>query len=164
MLLLSGSRQVGKTTGSVSLEKDFHYFNWDDQDDRQKIITGQSQVADAIGSTADQTIVFDELHEYADWKNFVKGFYDKYRQPKWRITVTGNARLDSYRKGGDSLMGRYFHFSTFPLSAAELLNTDKVSETLIRQPGKIESEKWEGWLQFGGFPEPYLKANKLRGF
>ncbi len=160
MLFLSGPRQVGKTTLSVSLEKDFHYFNWDDQNDRQRIITGQSKVADAIGSISDQTIVFDELHKYADWKNFVKGFYDKYRQPKWKIIVTGSARLDTYRKGGDSLMGRYFHFSIFPLSVAELLNTNRVSETLIRQPKKIEPEKWETLLEFGGFPEPYLKANK----
>jgi len=160
MLFLSGPRQVGKTTLSMSLDQNHHYFNWDDQSDRQKIITGQSQIAEAIVATADQTIIFDELHKYADWKNFIKGFYDKYLQPQWRIVVTGSARLDTYRKGGDSLMGRYFHFSMFPLSVAELLNTGKVDETLTRQPKEIEQEKWEALLHFGGFPEPYLKANK----
>lgn len=160
MLFLSGPRQVGKTTLSISFEKHLHYFNWDDQSDRQKIIAGQSHIGDAIGPIPDQTIVFDELHKYADWKNFVKGFYDKYRQPKWKILVTGSARLDTYRKGGDSLMGRYFHFSIFPLSVAELLNLDKVDETLIRQPQEIDPEKWEALLHFGGFPEPFLKANK----
>ena len=160
MLFLSGPRQVGKTTLSMSLEKNHYYFNWDDQGDRQKIIGGQSGIADAIGPIADRTIIFDELHKYADWKNFIKGFYDKYRQPKWRIVVTGSARLDTFRKGGDSLMGRYFHFSMFPLSVAELLNTSKVDETLTRQPEKIEPEKWEALMQFGGFPEPYLRANK----
>ena len=57
-------------------------------------------------------------------------------------------------------MGRYFHFSMFPLSVAELLNTDTVDEPLIRTPRKIEREQWEALMQFGGFPEPYLKANK----
>ena len=160
MLFISGPRQVGKTTLSLSLDKRYHYFNWDDQRDRQKIITGQSQIAESIGAIADQTIVFDELHKYADWKNFIKGFYDKYFQPQWRILVTGSARLDTYRKGGDSLMGRYFHFSMFPLSVAELLNTAAVDECLIRQPKKIGQEQWEALIQFGGFPEPYLKTNK----
>lgn len=160
MLFISGPRQVGKTTLSLSLEKRYHYFNWDDQSDRQKIILGQSSIADKIGASADQTIIFDELHKYADWKNFIKGFYDKYLQPKWKIIVTGSARLDTYRKGGDSLMGRYFHFSMFPLSVAELLYTNKVDEPLTRQPKKIEEEKWQTLIQFGGFPEPYLKANK----
>ena len=76
MLFISGPRQVGKTTLSLSLDKRYHYFNWDDQRDRQKIITGQSQIAESIGAIANQTIVFDELHKYADWKNFIKGFYD----------------------------------------------------------------------------------------
>lgn len=131
MLFISGPRQVGKTTLSLSLEKRYHYFNWDDQSDRQKNILGQSSIADKIGASADQTIIFDELHKYADWKNFIKGFYDKYLQPKWKIIVTGSARLDTYRKGGDSLMGRYFHFSMFPLSVAELLYTNKVDEPLL---------------------------------
>ncbi len=160
MLFISGPRQVGKTTLSMSLDSLNHYFNWDDQSDRQKIITGQSQIAETIGSIADQTIVFDELHKYANWKNFIKEFYDKYRQPKWRIIVTGSAQLDTSRKGGDSLMGRYFHLSMFPLSVAELLNTATVDENLTRQPQKIEQGQWEAFMQFGGFPEPYLKANK----
>jgi hypothetical protein len=33
--------------------------------------------------------------------------------------VTGSARLDYYRRGGDSLQGRYFFHRLHPLSPAE---------------------------------------------
>ena len=65
-------------------------------------------------------IVFDELHKYRKWKLFLKGFFDKYSK-KVQILVTGSADLDVYKRGGDSLMGRYFHYRLHPLSVAELL-------------------------------------------
>jgi hypothetical protein len=158
MCFLSGPRQVGKTTAAKNLMKTAHYLDWDDQQDRIAIIQGQSHVAAAVGQKPESTIIFDELHKYADWKNFIKGFFDKYEHLKWKIVVTGSSRLDTYRKGGDSLTGRYFHFQMHPLSPAELVHTDFCEEPL-RKPSKLSDTAWNTLLRFGGFPEPFLKAS-----
>lgn len=159
MLFISGARQVGKTTTAQSVAGNGCYLDWDVQEDRIDIIQGQRHLAERIGAQANQTIVFDELHKYADWKNFIKGFYDLYSARNWRTIVTGSARLDTYRKGGDSLLGRYFHLEMFPLSTAELTRTD-FSEQTINPPQKIDQTAWENLLEFGGFPQPFLKADK----
>ncbi len=159
MAFVSGPRQIGKTTLSKRIDPVFHYLNWDDTQDRQRIIQGQQFVVDRIGEQPNQLVVFDELHKYADWKNFLKGLFDKYSDLGWKILVTGSSRLDTYRKGGDSLTGRYFHFQMSPLTVAELMHSDLPPESVIRQPRRIGSDEWAGLLAFGGFPEPYLKAS-----
>ena len=158
MAFISGPRQVGKTTLSKRLAETIRYLNWDHMEDRQSIIRGQQFVADRIGRSTDLFIVFDELHKYSDWKNFIKGLFDKYEELKWKIIVTGSARLDAYRKGGDSLTGRYFHFQMHPLSVAELVDTS-FPDKLIRNAKRISDDDFNSLLKFGGFPEPYLKAN-----
>jgi predicted AAA+ superfamily ATPase len=159
MAFISGPRQVGKTTLSKSIDTNYRYLDWDDTQDRISIIQGQQYVVDRIGQLANQLIIFDELHKYPDWKNFVKGLFDKYQELGWKIIVTGSSRLDTYRKGGDSLTGRYFHFQMHPLSVAELLHTN-FSEKLIRKQKKLQDDDWNTLLSFGGFPEPFLKANR----
>ena len=72
--------------------------------------------------------------------------------------MTGSARLNVYKKGGDSLMGRYFLYRIHPLSVAEL-QSDKIYEKEIKPPKPVEKDKIEQLLKFGGFPEPFLKGN-----
>ena len=151
MLFISGARQVGKTTTAQSVAGNGIYLDWDVQEDRVDIIQGQRHLAERIGAQTNQTIVFDELHKYADWKNFIKGFYDLYSARGWQTIVTGSSRLDTYRKGGDSLLGRYFHLQMFPLSTAELVRTDFSGQT-IYPPQKIDPSTWNALLEFGGFP------------
>lgn len=159
MLFISGARQVGKTTTARGFAENGCYLDWDVQEDRMDIIQGQRHLSTRIGAETSQTIVFDELHKYADWKNFAKGFYDLYSPLDWKILVTGSTRLDTYRKGGDSLLGRYFHLQMFPLSPAELVRTVFSGKT-IHPPRKIDPSTWDTLLEFGGFPQPLLKANK----
>ena len=159
MAFVSGPRQVGKTTLSKSIAEGYHYYNWDDTNDRRNIIRGQQTVADQVGQQAERFIVFDELHKYADWKNFVKGLFDKYEALKWKIVVTGSSRLDAYRKGGDSLTGRYFHFQMHPLSVAEISDPSFPAEP-VKLPKRISDDEWGALLTFGGFPEPFLKATE----
>ena len=157
MAFIAGPRQVGKTTSSRQFTSGHYYLNWDNEDHRSIIVRGPGAVAEYIGLPDKDVIVFDEIHKYPLWKSFLKGFYDTYG-PGVRIVVTGSARLDIYRKGGDSLMGRYFLYRMHPLSVAELLSSS-VPDSEISLPAELAQEKWLKLLQYGGFPQPFLRAN-----
>ncbi len=158
MAFVAGPRQVGKTT--VCRRQGTIYYDWDRASDQRLIIRGQDAVAAASSLSelheVPPVIVFDELHKYPRWKNFLKGFFDIY-EADCRIVVTGSSRLDVYRRGGDSLMGRYFLFRMHPLSVAELLRSQEIpTETCLRKPSKIDDDAWRDLLRHGGFPEPFL--------
>ncbi len=165
MVFLAGPRQVGKTTISLDLngnKKNFFYFNWDFQHDREKLIQGPQKIADEMelkeAASTKPTVVFDEIHKYGKWKQFLKGFFDVFGR-KCQIIVTGSAKLNIYKRGGDSLMGRYFLYRVHPLSVGEIVHSALVEEE-IRVPKKIPQKTLDQLYTFGGFPEPYLKNNR----
>lgn len=157
MAFVAGPRQVGKTTTCRALGT--AYLDWDNEDHRAVILGGPGKVA-AFAKLDEQSlqspvIVFDELHKYSRWKGFLKGFFDTY-EDRTKIVVTGSSRLDVYRRGGDSLMGRYFLFHMHPLSVGELVRTD-VPAACVARPAPISDEDWQAVLRHGGHPEPFLK-------
>lgn len=165
MLFLMGPRQVGKTTSCWDLKEtypSFFYFTWDTSEDREAILAGAKNIAEKIGLNQLQKsvplVVFDEIHKFPKWKDFLKGFYDSYPN-KMHILVTGSARLDVYKKGGDSLMGRYFLYRFHPLTVGEILDPSLPQEELWRDPKPIEEEHFQTLWHFGGYPDPYLKGN-----
>ena len=112
MILLSGPRQVGKTTVAKAMSD--LYLNWDRRDDRNLLLKGEDEVARSAGLDVRRAtrplVVFDELHHYPKWRQFLKGYFDTYGEAS-RTVVTGSARLEMKKRGkGDSLMGRYFPF------------------------------------------------------
>ena len=139
MVFVGGPRQVGKTTMAKDLLTQFpngRYFNWDFDDDRQDILRKRWMAENAL-------LVFDELHKFPRWKNWIKGLYDVSRS-KHSFLVTGSARLDLYRRGGDSLLGRYHYWRLHPFSL------DEPPEGLTPQ------EVFQRLMTVGGFPEPFL--------
>jgi len=170
MALMSGPRQVGKTTIALDLCRRTTsdgepgiYLNWDNQDHRARILAGPREVAAAAGlerlrATA-PLCAFDELHKYRRWRDFLKGLFDTHER-ELRILVTGSARLDVFKRGGDSLMGRYFPYTLHPLSVAELVGPDEIDGTIVRPPRSMEADLWEALNRFGGFPEPLSKAEQ----
>ena len=143
MVFVGGPRQVGKTTFALSLlgknqdESSPAYLNWDALADREDILAGRLPAGQA-------RVIFDEIHKYARWRNLLKGLFDKNKSAV-SFLVTGSARLDYYRKGGDSLQGRYHYYRLHPFSASEC--SARPDKALVEQ-----------LLRFGGFPEPFLKA------
>ncbi len=138
MVFVGGPRQVGKTTMARHLlEDEAGYLNWDVPEHRESILRRELP--------ASALIIFDELHKYRSWRNYLKGLFDN---PSFRreILVTGSARLDLYRHGGDSLQGRYHYLRLHPFSAAELG---------FSSPGDLQ-----GLLALGGFPEPFLAGSE----
>ncbi len=160
MVFIGGPRQVGKTTFAKSLISSHftntEYFNWDFREDRLKIINMNF-------NEDNELLIFDELHKYKNWKNYIKGLYDKLKD-NYKFIVTGSARLDLYRRGGDSLQGRYHYWRLFPFSLLELSGI--IHEKEIKPFNKLifnntdNSEYFNILSNFGGFPEPLLKQNK----
>ena len=140
MVFIGGPRQTGKTTLAKYLCKKAgfdikkRYLNWDALEDREKIIA-------EMFPTGAGYLVLDEIHKFSRWRQTVKGLYDK-RGDEVQILVTGSARLDYYRSGGDSLQGRYHFFRLLPLTLAEFN---------IRNMEAIQS-----LMSYGGFPEPFF--------
>lgn len=144
MVLIGGPRQVGKTTLSLHYlsppsANNPSYLNWDRVSDKRLILNDQIP----LGS---KCLVLDEIHKYRHWRSLIKGLYDKYHEDTSFI-VTGSARLDYFRKGGDSLLGRYRYFRLHPFSLPEL-------------GSKTNSSDLQHLLDFGGFPEPLFSMNK----
>lgn len=158
MAFLSGPRQVGKTT--VCRHGADAYLNWDTAADRRLIQKGADAVAQAVGADRVRSgrpkVVFDEIHKDRRWKGFLKGFFDVYAdRRKLGVVVTGSARLNVYRRGGDSLMGRYFLYRMHPFSVAECLRT-ATPTAIVSPPARIGDADWSALLRHGGFPEPFL--------
>jgi predicted AAA+ superfamily ATPase len=160
MVFVGGARQVGKTSMAKYIAenhfKSSDYLNWDVREDRRNIIQSRFK-GDA------RLILFDEIHKYKDWKNYLKGQFDKHRGD-FKILVTGSARLDVYRRGGDSLMGRYFYYRLHPFSLAESLGKRNrlkpLDEIGIADAAPQTSEALASLIRFGGFPEPFLKQSE----
>ncbi len=142
IVLLSGPRQVGKTTLSKMLTKKYDYLNYDNSEDRIGLL-------DRTWDRAKDLVIFDELHKMKNWKSWLKGIYDKEGIPP-ALLITGSAKLDTYRKVGDSLAGRFFQFRLHPLDLKE------IKETL--NPASLY-EEMEKLFLVGGFPEPYFNGN-----
>lgn len=144
MVFIGGPRQSGKTTlathllDALGLDQKRRYLNWDAPRDRENIIKEQFPAEPGL-------LVLDEIHKYKRWRQVVKGLFDK-RKDEVQILVTGSARLDYYRRGGDSLQGRYFFYRLFPFTLAEL--------------GSPTPSTVNDLLQHGGFPEQFLQSSQ----
>ncbi len=161
MVFVSGPRQVGKTT-SCRNHAGF-YVNWDNIDHREQMLSGPARLIESLGLnrlTGDvPSILFDELHKYPKWKQFLKGFYDTY-SGRLSILVTGSSRMDVFRRGGDSLMGRYFLYRMHPFSTAETLTVGLPdAKKIVRPPGKVKDSDFDALWRHGGYPEPFLKRD-----
>jgi len=160
MAFISGPRQVGKTTLCERFQT--CYLNWDKLSDRSLITSGE----DAVAARAEvfrahaqlPVLTLDELHHYKHWKIFLKGLFDAYWK-KLKVLVTGSARLDVYKRGGDSLMGRYFPYRIHPFSVGELVRP-VVGESELSAPLPIADEQWGRLVEFGGFPEPFVRGDR----
>lgn len=142
IILLSGPRQSGKTTLSRMLHKDHQYINHDLAEHRLMLREKSWDRKKAL-------IILDELHKMENWKVWLKGVYDVEGMPP-SLVVTGSAKLAAFRKTGDSLAGRYFHFRLHPIDLKEALQHTEFGA----------AETFERLMHVGGFPEPFLRGSR----
>ncbi len=128
------------------------YLSWDNREDRREIRAARWPGGDAL-------VVLDELHKWRPWKSWIKGEYDKNRD-HLRFLVTGGARMDVYRRGGDSLQGRYHHYRLHPFTLGELRSGGPAASpepgAELQIPTRASRETLSALMKFGGFPEPFL--------
>jgi len=110
-------------------------------------------------------VIFDEIHKYRNWKNYLKGVYDRFAE-EYKILVTGSGRLDLYQKGEDSLAGRYMKFHLMPFTYSELTNHHYSVSYFLNHPFRFQEDNqtdyglWDDLFELSGFPEPFLKGEK----
>ena len=159
MAFLSGPRQVGKTE-VVRAMADV-YLNFDNLDDRRVILKGPAALAERAELERPRQrppgLALDEIHKFQKWKTLLKGFFDVYGS-RCGIMATGSARMDIFRKGGDSLLGRYFLYRQHPFSVGEILRPEPPA-TPLRESAAIDEDAWETLWRFGGFPEPMVRQS-----
>ena len=165
MLFMSGPRQVGKTTVAKKIGeiwKNSNYFDWDNLSHRKTIINGPDTVIKSIGieqlSDRSPLMIFNEIHKYQHWRNFLKGLFDQYESAA-KFLVIGSASLQVFSRGGDSLMGRYFPYTLHPVSVGECTNPN-ADELIDSLPKEIHPHTWDSLIKFGGFPEPFLRSEQ----
>jgi len=168
MVFMSGPRQAGKTTLARIIAEGFTnnlYCNWDILNYRTKLHENPTFFTSLKRrDDSKPIIIFDEIHKYGDWKNYLKGVYDQFGTD-YQFLVTGSGRLDLYQKGGDSLAVRYLLFNLWPFTIAELGNSRSMAD-FIAEPLAIQAELaeknaaiWEQLETISGFPEPFLRGN-----
>ena len=140
ILLLTGPRQCGKTTLSRMLQPDYQYINYDLAEHRLLLM-------EKSWDRQKKLVIFDELHKMDKWKAWLKGIYDVEGMPP-ALLVTGSAKLEAFRKTGDSLAGRHFQFRLHPVDFKEALAVSGLSK----------DEIFARLMTVGGFPEPFLKG------
>lgn len=147
MVMLTGPRQVGKTTLAKELMASYRrpqFLNWDVTDDR-RILIEQSW------SPRADLLVLDEIHKMPNWKGFLKGVFDG-RTAGQAILVTGSARMETFRQSGESLAGRYFHARLHPFSVREW----------VELTGAKPDAALDRLIERGGLPEPFLAEDPVQ--
>lgn len=169
MAFIAGPRQIGKTTavqrflgqqGQPQL-----FYNWDTQTVKRRFAANPGFFVEDLPPEQNHPwVAFDEIHKYPKWKNLLKGYYDEWRQ-RVRFIVTGSARLDFFRRSGDSMVGRYFLFHMLPLGVREIPG-GKATEAPVWSPDAPFPVVPAASAEIGravrelsglsGFPEPFM--------
>jgi predicted AAA+ superfamily ATPase len=144
LVLLTGPRQVGKTTLARHLMQGVSpssCLNWDVAADRAVLLRQSWPLSSRL-------LVFDEIHKMPGWKTWLKGVVDG-RPEGQALLVTGSARMDTFRQSGESLAGRYLAWRLHPISVREWSTQQQVNAEAALQHLMLR----------GGFPEPCLASD-----
>ncbi|MDR3626334.1 MAG: ATP-binding protein [Ignavibacteriaceae bacterium] len=151
IIIVTGARQVGKTTLVKQIGKDYPteylYLNCDEPDIRQKLTEATSTVLKNLAGSK-KLIIIDEAQRVKNIGITLKLFADEL--PEHQVIATGSSALELSNEVNEPLTGRKFEFNLFPFSIKEL----------AEQFGKLEVHRLvEERVIFGMYPEVVLKPD-----
>ncbi len=179
IIILTGSRQVGKTTLMKMLIEDidssYAFLDMDIASNREHGETLEKfldfLILNGYRKTDKKFYVFvDEFQKAPELAVIFKNIYDHY--PNIKIFASGSSSLLIKKNIKESLAGRKFIFEIYPLDFEEFLifkqdekilenynNIQKLKSRDIDLPAKFE-KLIDEYLQFGGYPEVVLSSDE----
>lgn len=167
ILVITGARQVGKTTFLKQLFKELSdkseivdYFTLEDRDILSDLNESPKNIFKYLKkSDKKQFVLLDEIQYLKDPSYFLKYLYDEKRE-KIKLIVTGSSSFYIDRKFKDSLSGRKRIFMMYPLSFDEILFFNDIDkENITVEKGRRIKELFFQYCIWGGYPEVVLAEN-----
>lgn len=128
VLILLGSRQVGKTTLVKKLFPRADYFLVDNEPIRKILESYDIETYKTIIKEKSKEIIIDEIHLLSDPGRAIKIIYDQLEDIK--IIITGSSSFHIKNKTGESLAGRKIDYDIYPLTFSEYLHQKGIEKNL----------------------------------
>lgn len=181
IVVLTGSRQTGKTTLLHALEQDFKkqgkstlFLDLDLVENLEHFISLESFLnylkINGLDLKKPHYIFVDEFQHAPDPTKILKNFYDHY--PNFKIYASGSSSLEMADHLKESLAGRKSVYHLHPLSFEEFLVFKQEKEFLkylknwqkdLNLSPKQNEQIWhllEEFLIFGGYPKVVLSKSR----
>lgn len=163
IVLLTGARQVGKSTLCLALKKEYRVFD--------NLSQREAALSDPVGyvSLLPKPIILDEIQKVPEVLEGIKLHVDQNRN-NGDFILTGSANVLDMNRAKDTLAGRVIEIQMWPLSQKEL--HDKANENVIDSLFSFKIDKiktanisyatiLEAIIN-GGYPE-IQKIDSIRG-
>lgn len=159
VISLIGLRRTGKTTilkqlidrliTSRSTQRE-HILFYSFDEEQPKIEHIIQEYETRLGKDLSETksrryIFFDEIQKLENWQNQIKYYYDNYKNIKFFIS--GSSSLFIKKRTQESLAGRIYEFTLFPLSFEEFL-IFKNKEELIKKKKLLQDSIKKEFLAY----------------
>jgi len=142
-VVLTGPRQIGKTTLAISISKTIPsvYLDLEDRLDLEKV----RDIAAFHSENKDKLIILDEVHRLPEIFAQLRGLIDKQRRKGNKTGLflfLGSASLELLQQSSESLAGRISYIELYPINIFEFKKEKQDNMNRL-------------WLR-GGFPESLL--------
>ena len=128
VLILLGSRQVGKTTIVKKIFSKADYFLVDNEPIKKIFETYDIETYKILINKNSKQIIIDEIHLLNNPGRAIKIIYDQLENLK--IIITGSSSFHIKNKTGESLAGRKIDYNIYPLTFSEYLNQKGIEKDL----------------------------------
>lgn len=128
VLILLGSRQVGKTTMVKKIFPQADYFLVDNEPIKKILESYDIETYKTLINKNSQEVIIDEIHLLDNPGRAVKIIYDQLENIK--LIITGSSSFHIKNKTGESLAGRKIDYNIYPLTFSEYLNQKGITRDL----------------------------------
>lgn len=150
-ILLTGSRQTGKTSLLTRVFPQHQYISLDLPRDAEEAETS----GESFLTKHSPPVIIDEIQQAPGILPYLKRDIDKHRNKNGRIFLTGSQKFPLMQGVSESLAGRCSILECHSLSAREYAHHFKK---------KIEKKALLEWMMMGGYPEIHAKSLEPQRF